>query len=346
VVMPAPELTVLAAWTATVVRALDARGIDGVSLARAAGIDPAVFAQDDARIPLSLTTELWRLAVDATADPCFGIEVSRHVRPGTFRALGVGIVASETLREALDRSVRFACLVLSGERENLTRMREGCYEVVMGLPPGPVQPSNEAMEAIMGTLVRTARFLVDRTAGPVAVHLRRPTAPATDRFERFFGCPVTYGAEQHVLAFDAALVDRPLPAACSEVARTADHLAAQYLDRTRPVGFLTDEVRCAVMSLLEHGEPTPATVAARLAMSARTLQRRLHDEGTTFRDVVTEARLTLAKQLLTTERLGSHQLAHRLGFSDPAAFRRAFKRGTGVTPAAFVAQVRGTPAVS
>mgnify|MGYP006181042501 CR=1 FL=1 len=61
---PSIEPTVLAAWTATLVRALDARGVDGNALAAAAGIDPAVFGSDDARIPLSRTTELWRLAVE------------------------------------------------------------------------------------------------------------------------------------------------------------------------------------------------------------------------------------------------------------------------------------------
>ena len=94
-----------------------------------------------------------------------------------------------------------------------------------------------------------------------------------------------------------------------------------------------------VASLLTTGDATQSAVARALVMSDRTLQRRLREQGTTFRDLLGDARVDLAKQLLTTERPGTHALALRLGFSEPAAFRRAFKRRTGMTPGYFVASL-------
>lgn len=340
--MAAAEPMVLASWIATLVRALDADGIDGRALAGEVGIDvDALDRAQESRVPLTRTKELWRLAVEATGDPCFGIEVSRHVRPGSFQALGVGVVSSRTLFEAFDRIIRFGDVVLTAERRNLLRRRGERYELVLGGVCGDVQPALESMEAILASIVRMTRFLVRRDVSPVAVHLVRPEPPASSRFERFFGCDVAYGCGEHLLAFDRDLVERPLPAACEALAKAADRLASDYVERVRTSAPFVDEVRAAVSALVAHGEPTAAAVAGVFAMSDRTLQRRLHEEGATFRDLVCEARIDLAKQLLATERPGVHALAHRLGFSEPAAFRRAFKRRTGMTPADFVADLDG-----
>src|SRR5688500_17715559 len=209
--MTAVEPMVLAAWTSTLVRALDARGFEGAELARRAGIDPAALVSPESRIPLSRTTALWRLAVDVTGDPCFGVEVSRHVRPGSFQSLGVGVVSSQTLADALERIVRFGEVVLTGERVNVVRCRGDRYELVLGSLDGELQPATEAMEAILASIVRVARFLLRSDVAPVAVRLVRAVAPPSDRFERFFGCPITYGCDEHELVFDRALVEQPLP---------------------------------------------------------------------------------------------------------------------------------------
>lgn len=338
--MVAVEPMVLAAWTGTLVRALDARGFDGAALARQVGIDAGALADPESRIPLVRTTALWRLAVDTVGDPCFGIEVSRHARPGSFQSLGVGVVSSRTLADVLDRIVRFGDVVLTAERRNQLVRREDRYELVLGSVEGPVQPAPESVEAILASIVRVARFLLRTDVKPLAVHLVRADPPPSDRFVRFFGCEISYGCDDHLLAFDRALVEQPLPAACDSLARVADQLTREYVERVRVSGTFVDEVRDVVVALLASGDATTHAVARALAISDRTLQRRLHDEGTTFRDVVGDARIDLAKQLLLTERLASHVLAHRVGFSEPAAFRRAFKRRTGMTPQDFVGGIR------
>ena len=335
-----PEPTVLAAWTATLVRALDARGIDGAGLARAAGIDPAVFDVSGARIPLPRTTELWRLAVEATDDPCLGLDVSLYVRPNTFNALSLGVAVSASVREALDRMVRFSMIVLSTSLEN-TATREGSRIVYTSKPlPGAAAPAHEAMEAITACIIRAARFLGDQSISPCEVRLMRPEAPRSSRFESFFRCPVRYGSDHYRTTFDAAVVSRPLGSTSVDLARAADRLSAEYVERVRKAGAVAEQVRDAVEALLGVAEPTPSAVASRLAMSPRTLQRHLQRESTTFRDVVAEARVARAKQLIAADGLGADAIARRLGFSDTAAFRRAFKRRTGMTAGQFASRVR------
>ena len=117
----------------------------------------------------------------------------------------------------------------------------------------------------MASIVRTARFLTRTRLSPLGVSLRRPRRPAPDRFEAFFGCPVTYGAEAYVLAFDPADVHRPLPTSCVEAARAADSAVADYLERVRPAGCAADAARQAVVDLLDRGERPSLPAMAKAA---------------------------------------------------------------------------------
>jgi AraC-like DNA-binding protein len=331
------EPTVLAAWTATLVRALDAAGLDGNALALEAGIDPDLFREDDARIPLARSTDLWHLAVEATGDPCFGIEVSRFVRPTTFHGLSLGIVASESFGDALERIVRFAMVVLTPAMETAVVEEGGRYVYTSISQPGAQRPSYESVEAISASIVRAARFLIDRSVSPVEVWLERPEPPASGRFEAFYRCPVRYGADHYRIVFDSADVKRQLPTRSADLGSAADRLTSDYLERVRSSAPFTDRVRDVVGQVLDEGEPTPTAVAARLAMSARSLQRHLQNEETKFRDIVADVRIARAKHLLI-EGLATNVVARRLGFSDTAAFRRAFKRKTGMTAGEFASQ--------
>ena len=159
--------SVLGAWTLTVIRALDARGVDGRVVAARAGIDLAALDNVECRHPIAATTRLWRLAVEATHDPCFGLWASRFVTQTTFHALGFAVFASGTLRDAFERFVRYGNLVSDAahiellDAGALTRFR-------LTLPTGPGRPADEAIDAILALVGRTARMLSGDKVNPVA----------------------------------------------------------------------------------------------------------------------------------------------------------------------------------
>src|SRR5262249_38047797 len=151
----------------TILRALEARGIDVASLAARAGIDPAALGPD-ARVPRPALNRLWELAVEATGDPAFGLEASRFVAQTPFHALGYAVAASTTLREALERMVRYRRLI--GEVLELRLVESGDrYRFVIDVSAQPGIPI-QAVDAIAATLVRQARLLhAPRTCNPLAV---------------------------------------------------------------------------------------------------------------------------------------------------------------------------------
>ena len=97
------EPTSLASWTRALRKQLDALGLDSIALCQQAGLDPNLMDDPNARYPLSGTTRLWALAVQASGDPAIGLRVSRFVSPTTFHALGYALVASGSLREVFEQ---------------------------------------------------------------------------------------------------------------------------------------------------------------------------------------------------------------------------------------------------
>ncbi len=325
--------TVLTAWTGTLLRALDARGIDGTSLALAAGITPDELADPDQRVPMEASSRLWAAAVAATDDPAFGLEVSRHVLPTTFHALGQAFLASATLRDALGRTARY-CRVTADVAAVSVEEVGSEVVLVIGWREGAERPADEALDAVLSAIVRGARLLLGRDLTPTSLALERPRPgpPADERFDRVFRCPLTFGARSIRLAFSGADADRAMPGGNEALARTIDDVLATHVAGLDGASTAA-QVRQALVPLLASGEPRIADVASELARSPRSLQRALTEEGTTYRDVLAEVRCDLAIEHLRSG-CSVTETTYLVGFSETAAFSRAFKRWTGSAPSA------------
>jgi AraC-like DNA-binding protein len=323
--------SVLASWTRTIIRALDARGIDGRALAARAGIDLKRLDDAEARYPMTATRELWRQAVTATGDPCLGLYVARFVNYTSFHALGAAVLASGTLRDAFTRLVRYGRIVGDAATPRLddrgTRVR------LVLAPTGLAQVPDEAIDALLALLVRVARLLSDRRQlSPLCVELARAAPTPSEPFRDFFRAPITFGARTNLLEFAAADVDARLPAGNTDLAHRIDEVLARYVARLDDRQILS-RLRAVVVERLPDGEPSQSAVARALGVSVRTLQRRLAAEGASYQAILDGARAELARIYLA-EGWSVTEIAFTLGFSDTSSFSRAFRRWTGTAPSA------------
>jgi hypothetical protein len=198
--------TSLSSWGLAIRSALESRGVDGAALFRDAGLDVAALSDPLARYPLPATTRLWRLAVNATGDPAFGIEVARHARPTYFHALGFSLTASSSLAEAFERIVRYFRLVTDAAEMTLA-VRDDCYRFSVHLVDPAQRPAHEAVDAFMALAVRVCRVLRDRSYNPLSVELRRPPPLDHAPFRRYFRVDVAFGKQEDVLVFDKSSFD-------------------------------------------------------------------------------------------------------------------------------------------
>lgn len=322
--------SVLGTWALTVVRALDARGFDGHAVAARAGIDPATLHDPTSRHPIAATTRLWRLAVETTGDPCFGLWASRFVTQTTFHALGFAVFASGTLRDAFERFVRYGRLVSDAAEIQLRRVgRQVHFGLV--LPKGNARPSAESIDAILAVITRAARMLSGGKVNPVGVGLERPEPSPSEPFRKTFRAPVQFGQRENVLTFAAADLDRRLPAGNTELARYNDEVMARHLDRIAGAP-IASRLRSWLSDQLSAGEPSEKAAARVLGMSVRNLQRRLQDEGTTYRQALKDTRENIARAYLEQGRTSVSEIALLVGFGDTSSFSRAFRRWTGLSP--------------
>lgn len=329
----ASSLSTLAPWSATILRALEARGIDTAPIAERAGIDPGALGPES-RVPRAALNRLWQLAVEATGDPAIGLEVSRHSAQTTFHALGYAVQASVTLKEAMERVIRYRRLI--GDVLDLRLVDAGDryrFQIDVSAEPGiPFQ----AVDAIAATMARQARRLhAPRPCEPLAVTFAHPSPPSDEAYRRTFHAPVTFDAETNALEYARADVEDRLPAGNAELARGNDEVLVRYLARFDTA--LSSKVRRALVEALPDGAPSKETVARALGMSARNLQRHLAEEGTSFKEVLNEARVSLARSYVSDRRLSVTEIAFILGFADTSTFSRAFKRWTGLSPRDFAA---------
>jgi len=189
----------------------------------------------------------------------------------------------------------------------------------------------ESIDALVGTHLRLCRSLIGRDFSPLSVELRRPRPAVIDDFERLWRAPLRFNAEHNRLRFDRASIERVLDSGNPELARLSDAVAARYLARIERHN-MDARVRTVLTQRLQHSEPTQEEVAEILNVSARTLQRKLGDSGTTFRKILDETRHAQALAHFSMPQMSVNEVTHLLGFSCSSSFTRAFRRWTGLSP--------------
>jgi AraC-like DNA-binding protein len=332
---PLRKPSTLATWSATILRALAARGVEAGPLAARAGINASDLGPD-ARVPRAALNRLWELAVEATGDPAFGLEASRFAAQTTFHALGYAVLASVTLREAFERMVRYRRLI--GDVLELRLVDAGDrYRFEIDVSADPSVPF-QAVDAITALCIRQARALhAPRPCDPLGVTLARPEPAVVTPYRRAFRGPVAFGAKRNAIEYARGDMEERLPAGNAELARENDNVLVRYLARMEQA-TVASRVQRAMLDSLPDGAPSKLAIARSLGMSARNLQRHLAGERTSFKALLDEARVTLARNYVEEGRLSVTEIAFVLGFADTSTFSRAFKRWTGRSPRDYAAE--------
>jgi AraC-like DNA-binding protein len=317
---------------AMIVNAAAAAGVPVTELRAATGFDPAVAGDPDARISLQLEERLWLEAARRSGDDDIGLHAAEGLRPGAFDVIDYAIRTAPTLRASLQRLARYnrlehdVAVFTIIDRGPVTRI-EHAFRVA-----GAMQ-SRHSAEFTMAAILVVSAQLLGQPVRARAVEFRHAAVPATGEHVRVFGVRPGFGAAVNALEIDSALVDRPIPNADPALSRVIErHAEARLQGQPTPAETTAVRVQRLLARDLPAGEVSLSEVAAALHMSARSLQRRLGDEGTSFDAVLDELRHDLALRYLADPKIAIAEVAYLLGFSEPSSFHRAFKRWTGATP--------------
>jgi AraC-like DNA-binding protein len=152
-------------------------------------------------------------------------------------------------------------------------------------------------------------------------------------FERFFGCPVEFGASMDQLDFSNETLALPLVTEDRHLLETLQPICDEAAkERKTPKGTLRASVEDEVQKLLPHGKAKRQTVARALGISERTLSRKLTEERTTYDEILDQLRRSLALQYINDRGISLSQIAWLLGYEGSTSFNHAFVRWTGRSP--------------
>lgn len=310
-------------------RILERRGCDPAAVFREQGLDPGLLTDPRARYPSTRIAAAWERADALLADPCFGLEAADAWRPSDYHAVGYAMLASRSVRRAIERMVRYFRIIndLAGFEITATPPR---LTVTFVPPAGPALPAT-LEQARWALILSVCRAIHDGPFDPLEVTLRQQAPACRDRIEACFRCPVRFGAPTGSMAFDRESAERPLVNANRELAAANDRIAVEFLARLQRDDLLS-RVKAEILQHLPSGVPSDEDIAGALYLSTRTLQRKLKDEGTTFSDTVGAVRRELAEAYLADHSLSLTEIGYLLGFGDASSFSRAFKRWTGTPP--------------
>ncbi|MFQ6023678.1 MAG: AraC family transcriptional regulator [Acidiferrobacterales bacterium] len=314
-------------------KALESYGCDTRALFQQAGLDPAKMRDPNARYPDTAFPTLWARAVQASKDPAFGLTVARFWHPASFHALGYSWFASDTLKDALERAARYF-LLLTDKEELIVKESGDEIKIVLHNPDPRHPTADEDVDAALGTIVAMCRASYGRHLNPRCVMMQRESPADRGAFLQLFRAPIEFKASENALHFDRQALLTPLPTANAELARANDRVVTDYLARFER-GSVRRQVEQKLLEQLSSGHVSQESVARALHMSLRTLQRRLKQEGSSYKQLLDQTRRDLAARYLRESHLTVGEITFLLGFSEAANFTRAFKRWHGLSPSEF-----------
>ncbi|HUL05643.1 MAG TPA: AraC family transcriptional regulator ligand-binding domain-containing protein [Candidatus Acidoferrum sp.] len=287
------------------------------------------------QIPAAHFAALLDFGAAQTRDACFGLR-----RGGEFRLKDGGVLAylascAETLGDALTYYQRYASIVCSGFAIELER-GDGGVGLVLHVADPSWARSRHLSEFTAARTLSAWRAVTGTRLQPLAVQFTHVAAAPLAECRRLLGCGVAFGERADAIRLSAEALALRIPTADSRLGAILRSYADGLLKQVRAKGrdSLTDKAAAIIGQRLSSGEVSLRDVARRLHLSERTLRRRLREAGVTFSELVSRVRRDLADDWLRRTDFNVKHISYLLGYSDAAAFSRAYKRWTGRSPGA------------
>lgn len=306
-------------------------GLDTAPILAAANLDRATIQDPDARIPIEQVDALWRKAYELSGDPNLALHAIEVLPFGAYRVIDFLAASAPTIGDALAKVSDYFPLI------NMVV----CLPYVVGdhhvtfaieAPSRPATITRPYAEYTLAAVFLRSRMATNQRYPLMRVDFSHPRPADISEHERIFECPVSFGADTSQLVMAREVWDTPRTGSDPTLFAILDTHARMLMEQLPGPSDLVGRVREAIENELRGGDPKLESISRRLAMSSRTLQRRLRDEGVHFNDLLDAMRFRAAKSYLAQRDVAGAEVAYLLGFAEQSSFNHAFKRWAGQTP--------------
>jgi AraC-like DNA-binding protein len=295
-------------------------------------------------IPAEYYNRVYGFVMSMLQDESLGISMKQPTPSGSFRMMSLYLIHCPNLEQALVRAHEFQsfCRQLAGASPELhpplQDLQGGC---VLHIFPDSgefaAQDSDMAWYSIAHTMAVWRRFcswLIGTQIELQAVHIQLPEPAEPSYLKRIFDCPMLFEQEHNGLVFEQTYLQAPLvhdEESLRQFLRNAPYHLLANTEVDSDDGIVA-QMRRVIGNDLSRDFPSVVSMADSLHMSVRTLRRRLKEVGTSYKEFKDQTRCEAASRLLSRPELKVNAVAALLGFDEPSAFHRSFKKWTGATP--------------
>lgn len=322
------------------------QGVDIEQLCLKVGLDLTVLTTPDQRIFASVYYAVWREIVKQIGDENLGLHFGEAFNVGNYGIVGYVLLNCPTLADVFEKYCRYTYLFCQGIPSQLS-VSNGMAFFECHLSPhiifqsGLLKESRYDAECTFASVLAAVKSLTGKELCPSMVAFRHAPPADLSEYQRIFKAELKFSMPFNRLVFNAAHLDWPVLSSNANLLSFFEQQADTMLEilneaeGAMPVckgNCYTQKVAYLIAERLEGSIPKIDAIAADLAISTRHLQRELQAEGTSFQKLLDKTRKELALRYLKDPIFSIHDIAFLLGFSEPSAFNRAFKRWTGKTP--------------
>lgn len=316
-----------------------AKGADRETLLERSGLSARDLDDLDNRVPLARYEAMMKAGAELTKTPALALLYGEAVRMQEISIVGLICEACETTPDVgvqLNRYGRLAFDDGSGKSSDVLRLArndEGFWIEVIS----PIFTGNQLVtESEVARLVWNTRLMFashpDFVPFPLELHFRHEEPSYRSEYDRVFQAPITFNSHWNALRIDQSFFSLKHPPVSRYVFGVLSERAATLLKSLERATTLRGRVESLLIPILHTGEINVERIAAELGTSRQTLYRKLKAEGVSFETVLDELRHKMALHYLDGKKVSVNETAYLVGFSDPSAFSRAFRRWTGTSP--------------
>ena len=318
----------------TLAETVEAAGVSRDEIFKAAAIDRARFDDIDARVGHDEYNRLLVAALEITGDDALGLHMAEQANLVSFGVFAHVAAHAGTMREAIAALLRFHRLATDEPEPILDEAQDSATLIYRSAPSASPCDRVRAEFAMVGYLHLVHHF-IGRHRTLKGAFFEHDAPPYRAQYDGIFGCAVHFGHAFTGAAFDRSFLDWEQHPRHVELYAAMESLAERKLTRITRQGGLAERLREYLAGQPPSAHADMETAARWFGISVRSLRRKLDEERASFTSVLAEARASAAKRMLEDPERSIGQTAYDLGFSETSAFHRAFKRWTGMTPAAY-----------
>lgn len=307
-------------------------GMDAEALLEEAGIDPALRLDINARITEKQFDDLVWAAKQKSHDDAFIFHLVRKMHPSYLGALGYAWLTSASLFKAFERAQRYYRQVTT---KTLVHLEEAGDELRVHFQSTARRFHDVALRERVRLVgpVQLCRMSYGDDFIPLRVLFNHSQPPNPHDYYEFFRCELLFDQEETQIVIASEVAHEPLTGFNPQFVQQFDQMMLDYLAR-RDRNDIAGRTRAAILEELPSGTATLELTAEKLLMTPRTLTRKLHDKGTSFKNLLATTRRELAEKYIMDQSLTLTEISFLLGFSEASSFSRAYRVWTGLSPSA------------